>query len=272
MLTGINITSLDILKSIGEAILSGLFPLVIILGIFGSFILFRKFFPIQEVSPVVINVQKANKYGKCYLLSTGLLFLGWPIGGITTYNFLVWLSDKWFSLFNGNYVAPIEKAYWIGPSLFVGLLFGALFSTFILKIFLQNEYTSFINFFNSAWGFNSIKVMKLVVYGYLLLILVLIYIGLSSFTRFTEEGIYIHKPYLLAEEYHSYSQVVRIEEIVRKEKRSSDHTFTIEFIDGKRWSTIAVKDDEVLGIIPQIMNFVAKKSGKNFEKLILDGK
>lgn len=155
----------------------------------------------------------------------------------------------------------------MGPSIFLGFLFGALFSTIILKIFVGSEYDNYVNYFSKAWGFNTNRAMKLVVYAYFLLIFALTYIGLSSYTRFSVDGIYIHKPYLLAEEYHPYDEVVKVDEIVRKEKRSSDHIFNIEFSDGRRWISTSIKNDAVPENFPEIMNFVAEKSGKIYNQI-----
>jgi hypothetical protein len=269
LLTDFKFSLSGALKSIGVLLISCLFPLIIMLCVLGAFWLFRKYFPVQMEGRIEVAVSETNKYTKYSRVSIGLMFLGWPIGGIIAYILLAWFSQKWYGLFRGIFIAPIDKAFWIGPSIFIGLLFGVLFSILISRVVFKTEYPIFENYFNQASGFDSKKAMKIILSGYLILIFALMYVGLFSYTRFTQNGIYVHKPYLLVEEYHSYYEVIKIEETIRKGQQSTDHIFDIEFSDGKSWRTTSFEENEIPENFPLIMNYVANKSGKPYSKQIL---
>lgn len=269
LLSGFKFSLRDFFTVIAVILLGLIFTLTITFAVLGSMRLFRKLYPIKANDHLEVSTNEVNTYLKHYKTATGVLILGWLIGGFLSYQVLIWLAEKWFQIFPGVFMAPIERGYWGLPATFIGLLFGCLFSTIVIKLFLRDQYKRFEGFFDYSWGFNSKKAGQLIAYAYLLLIMILIYVGLASYTRFTEEGVYTHRAYSITEEYHPYGDVTNVEERIRQEKDSSDHIFVIDFSDGKQWQTTSIKDKAIPENFSAIMNYVSEKSGHAYKQVTI---
>ncbi len=114
--------------------------LLIPISILGIMFLFHKLFPLSQQEPIQLGEEEQNDYAKIYLSGTFLFFLGWPIGGILSYFVLSWFSDLWGSTIKAVYLAPLDRAFWSGPAMFLGILFGGLFSSVILNLWNKQKY------------------------------------------------------------------------------------------------------------------------------------
>ena len=271
--TGVTPAALfEVIKSIGTVLLVRLSLVVIILSIWGSFILFQKYFPTSKEEYPETEKPHPREFANYQLMAVKLFFLGWPIGGLLSYWILSWLAGLWYRTIPGIYVAAMETVYWAVPSMFLGLLFGCVFASLVLNIKLGKKYALFNKFYDDQMGFNSSKSWKFMVSIYLFLFLGLIYYGLSTYTRFTETGIYIHRSYQFTEEYHRYEEVTNVEELIRVGESSTDHNFIIDFSDGRQWRTSSFKHESIPQNLPQIMGFVCIKSGLEYQRSIGNGK
>ncbi len=156
----------------------------------------------------------------------------------------------------------MEEIYWSIPAFFAGGLYGYLISSLMLRIILRQRIKSYWKHFEISWEFDTKKFFRLMIFLCILLIGVFIYIGLATYTRFTEDGIYFHRAYQVEEEFYPYTQVEKIEEQIRTQKSASSHTFLIQFSDGRQWKPMTVNGGAIPESYPLIMELVSRKSGR----------
>ena len=131
----------------------------------------------------------------------------------------------------------------------------------VLKIFLRDQYKAYVKYSEISWNFNSQKFIQWVIFVACCLVILFVYVGLASYTRFTEEGIYFHRANQLSEEFYLYSQVIKIEEKIFRQKTFDDrHRFLIQLMDGRQWSPMAV-GNQVPDKYWRIVGFVSENSG-----------
>lgn len=243
--------------------------LLIPLSILGIIALFKKLFPVNQ-QPIKYGDKEQKEYVKIYWLANLLFYLGWLIGGILSYIVLSWFSVLWTNIIKTVYMASLDKAFWAGPAMFLGILFGWLFSSVTLKSWNKQKYQNTQMFYDASWQLNSLKAGKVILAIYLFGILGMVYVGLTSYTRFTEDGVYTHRSFSRSPEYHSYQDITRVEEVVKVNSRSEDHNFLVQFSDGRQWRTTAYKPNQIPPHFVEMMEFVANKSQLEFIQTTID--
>lgn len=229
--------------------------------------LLQKLYPIQETDPSETHALEVSSYKKYSLILEILITVGTPIGAFLSYKLMVWLSKLRVQLLTGIFVVPVQEWYWIIPAIFIGLLFGILIGLIGMKIILRGDrYKSFIKYLEIlSLGMDSKKLLGLIIISFFLLNSILIFVGLTTYTRVTEEGIYTHRASQLSEEFHPYTQVAKIEEQIRTQKTSMEHLFRIQFTDGRQWEPVLAEgDNDIPESYPPIMKFISQKSGQPF--------
>jgi hypothetical protein len=230
---------------------------------------FQTHYPIQEPDPSEAYALEISSYKVYELIFEILITIGLAIGGFLSYKLLVWLSIEWLKLIPGVYVVPIGDGIWLIPSILMGALLGILIAPLGMKIILRNRYKSFIMYlelFN--WNMNSKKLLQWIVIGFLIINSILVYCFLASYTRFTEEGIFIHRANPFSEEFHSYTQISKIEDQFRTVNSETTHKYIIQFADGYQWSrSSTISDNNPPDSYLQIIKFVSEKSGKPYNQV-----
>lgn len=231
-------------------------------------LLFRRFFPSRKIVPVVDPGINPEDAGKWQLIGTGLFFVGWPIGVM----FSLWLINgfaAWYFLqLPAVYVAPIDNSYWWIVAMFAGAVFGSIFSILIVKALLKSRYEVLSGHYDQAMGFDNQKVGKLILAGAFLLLSAMMFVGLNSYTRFTEEGIRTRRPDSLPEEFHAYDEIVAVRQVIRTNQSREDQVFIIEYADGKFWRSAPVESSRVPANYLSIMEYVAHQSGQELVRVV----
>jgi hypothetical protein len=257
----------DILLQIGLSMLPAAAPLFIILATYLLMGLFRSILPATNDAPARSLEVGSGEDAKWHLIGTGLFFVGWPVGTILSSWLINSLVAWYFRQLPAIYVAPIDTSYWWITAVFTGMTFGMMLSILIVKGMLKSRYEVLSWHYDQAMGFDNQKVGKLILGGACLFIAAMMFVGLSSYTRFTEDGIHTRRPFALREEYHAYDEIVAIRQVVRADRSREDQIFIIEYADGAYWRTAPVESQKVPANYLPIMEYVARKSGKEFVQI-----
>jgi hypothetical protein len=258
----------DILILIAILVLPAAFPLLIILGIYPLILLFRHFLPARKVAPIGKSEIDPGEVSKWHGIGIILTFIGWPIGTILLSWLMNGLAAWYFHQLPAVYVAPIEKFYWFIPALFAGLLFSGMLSNLIIKGWFKSKHEKLSAYYDQMMGFDNQKVNNLIIVGSLFLISAMMFFGLNSYTRFTEEGIHTRRPYSLREEFHAYDEVVAVRQLIRANRPREDQIFMIEYADGAYWRSDPIESHRVPDSYIPIMEYVAHKSSQEFMQIV----
>lgn len=221
----------------------------------------------DEFGPVEAYAMRNSTFEFYRMLSGILIPLGGLVGGILSYKALIWLSKLWLRQLSGVFIVTFEEIFWSIPALLIGILFGSLFSSIVFRIILRDQYKLYINRYDLGLGINAKKLARSMIFVCIILILLSSYVNLVSYTRFTEEGIYIHRAYQFSEQQYLYSEVEKIEEQIRMQKDSSHYTFLITFTDGRKWQPMSVEDSYLSQNYARILEFVSQKSGRPLNQI-----
>lgn len=231
-------------------------------GYFGLKRLLQKLLPAAEPKQDESYTLGISTFRRFQFISELTLTIASPIGGIFSYNLLNWLAVKWCELLPGAAVFGITEFYWAAPSLVLGFLFGCFIVWLVLKIFLRDQYKAYIKYFEIDWNFDSQKFFNFLVVVGVVLAGLLMYVGFATYTRFTEEGIYFHRASQFSEAFYPYIQVVKVEEIINRQRSLQDrHSFVVQFVDGREWSSMTF-DNNIPDKYWFAMGLVSQKSGK----------
>ncbi len=259
---------IDILIEVGVLILPAAAVMLSPLLTYLLIRLFRRIFPARKIVPVVDPGITPEGAGKWQLIGTGLFFVGWPVGVM----FSLWLINgfvAWYFLqLPAVYVAPIDTAYWWIVAMCAGAVFGSIFSILIVKAMLKSRYEVLSGHYDQAMGFDNQKVGKLILTGAFLFVSAMMFIGLNSYTRFTEEGIHTRRPDALPEEFHAYDEVVAVRQIIRANQPRQDQVFIIEYANGTYWRSSPVESNRVPANYLSIMEYVARQSGQELVRVV----
>lgn len=213
----------------------------------------RRFLPIEKPTAIGSFEVSVEENMKWHFIGVGLFSIGWPIGTALSYWLVSALVVWYFRRLPAIYVAPIDNLYWLLPTLITGMLFGALLATLISKGMLKSRYETFSANYDQTLGFDNQKAGNIIIVGALFLVSIMMFVGFTSYTRFTEEGIHTRHPYLLQEEFHPYSEVAAVRQLIRTDRPREDHVFVIEYTDGTYWRAAPVERGRIPGNYLSIM-------------------
>jgi hypothetical protein len=253
------------------SVLIGLGAVVIsVVGYYGIKQLLLTSYPIQEPDPSEAYALETSSYKVYELIFEILITIGWAIGVFFSYKLLVWLSIERLKLIPGVFIVPIGDGIWLLPSILIGALFGILIAVVGIRIILRNRYKSFIMYLEIfSLKMNSKKLLQWIVISFFVINTIFVYCFLASYTRFTEDGIHTHRAVQLTEEFHPYTQVAKVEELIRKNTYETSHEFLIQFYDGHQWRlSTGFGSYEIPEIYSRIMKYVSQKSGQPYLQLV----
>lgn len=171
---------------------------------------------------------------------------------------------------NSIYFIIPEDAYWAIPALFLGIISSGPPSVLLYKWLLGNSYSAYEAYSLMRVGFDAWAVVKGFAVLFVLLTVGFILGAINYTTIFDQEGITTKRLWGRGGGFHSYSSI----ESIRSERYitapNGNRVFkphhVIEFTDGARWTTLdGLRTPRPLEDI-KIMQFVAQKSGRQFDE------
>jgi hypothetical protein len=259
---------IDILIQIGASILPVVAALLVPFGTYLVILLFRRLLPVTRPAPASDTDAEPEDASKWYWIGSGLFFVGWPVGTILSFLFISSLVGWYFRQLPAIYVAPIDNSHWWLTALFTGMVSGMMLSILIVKGILKSRYELLSWHYDQTIGFDNQKAGKLMFAGAFLFLAAMMFVGLSTYTRFTEEGIHTRRSSSLREEFHPYNEVVAVRQVIRADRPREDQIFIVEYVDGTYWRSAPVASGSVPANYLSIMEYVAHKSGQPFVQVV----
>lgn len=260
------------LKEVRNFLLMMGIPGATVLLLYGLTVYWKKNNPPNVPSPSEKDIPQLEKeFQKWYWRGTGLLFVGSIVFGYITYLLLKAFGSWYYSnLIEGVIVEPADSAMWGLVALFLGIYLSMLAINLLMKYFLGENYEKQKAYYDFRMGFNNKKAGVAIGLLYAVIVIGLIFINLTLYTRFTETEIAIHRPYWITEHIHSYTEIRSIQKITTVNRKSEGNVFVIEFSDGTSWKTTSYHTGEIPTYYPAILELASSKSNISVEYIIHD--
>lgn len=248
------------------------FPALFLTAMLGVTAYWKKQNPPTVEPPAKEDIpQLESEFLKWYSRGTGFLFAGWIIFGYATYLLLKAFGDWYYSnMISGVIVEPADPALWGIVALFLGIYVSMLAVNLVLIISLGKNYDKLRVYYDFRMGFNNKKAGVAIGLLYAVIVIGLIFINLTLYTRFTETEIAIHRPYWITEHVHSYTEITSIQKITTVNRKSEGNIFVIEFSDGTSWKTTSYHTGEIPAYYPAILELASSKSNISIDYIVHD--
>ena len=168
---------------------------------------------------------------------------------------------------------PSPDFWWI-PAIFLGILTATIPLTLLYKLVLGSDYEQYVIYSNLRVGFDSQKVVRLMamIVGPVALIFSLL--AMNCYTKFSGGEVTINRFLGVGEIIYPYSRISAIKSVSYFVAPNGDFKyrpyFSIEFDDGKRWTTGDGLHDPDPETDRRLIEFVSGKCGKQPQEVNLE--
>jgi hypothetical protein len=241
---------------------------IVVMGIGKLYMdLLRKFFLYTPSSNLPEPPEPLLNFQTWYMNAAGLWFLGWAVSGFLSFKVLSTIANIYHAPAEGICLIPIDEAYWAMPAIFGGMVLAIPFSCSILKLLLRDRYVAFLRLCEKSSRINN-KANWFLCYWVTIGVLISIYLGLNTYTRFSELGIAIHPYFGLQEETYSYTGVRSLELVavpLRTRTSSPQSYYKIVLGNGSEWKTSIFDPGSIPPLYTEAMQFVASRTHKDIQ-------
>jgi hypothetical protein len=232
--------------------------------------LLRRLFPVRAPDPSepLLTDEERRDFARwgaaalCpFLVFAPLLGLGW-------YLLLTWCSGGAHRETPETLILLRPICYfWMVPSLFLGILTAPIPVEALYRALLGERYRRFERYCEEKNGFDARKTYALLAALAAPAALAFYLAGVTSFTRFTKDGIEIGRPLSFRSEFRGYSHVLAIERraTFRAPNGRIVHRphYVIAFDDGESWCTRECLRDPVPEVDDPMAQLVSSRSGRD---------
>lgn len=228
------------------------------------FLLNRIFPPFVKPSDQTM-AQLKKEYASPYKLWYSIyVILALVFFGIWLWGFREAWAQRYFKPRVAQYYFHMEWIYWILPSLMLGIVTPAYPLLFVCRMALGKRFEPFMTFFDGRSKFNIRRLLPWAS-GAIIILNILAYpYGQQYYIAFETDGIRWNPFTTTTEQHYGYDQ---IHELVRyyPGTGNDDDYYTIEFVDGKIWSTRSLMTSDYSNKYSNLFSYLESKTGQRMK-------
>jgi hypothetical protein len=174
-----------------------------------------------------------------------------------------------------RYVMLPDKAFFMLPALFLGILAGGGLSDLLYRLLLGKRYAEYILYGNMKFGIDGWRVFKILALIIIIPSILLTSLAMGCYARFTDDQIITNRFWGIGEESRFYKRITRIKSVkythAPNGKVAENPYHVLHFDDGSIWSTrdafYSADQDPKLSEQKEreIIKFIAGKCNKEIE-------
>jgi hypothetical protein len=229
-----------------------------------SFSILRRIFPaLTSEEPITDEERSVYRRWEAgailpFFLLTALLGYAWYLG-------LTWAA----SLFNHEahgtrFLLQALPPYWWIPAIFLGMITSMIPLDWLYRTLLRDRYRRYERYCMERVGFDPRRLYVCIVVIFFAGAAVFFLAGVTSYSRFTDAGIEIQRPFSLRSSFYEYARVRAIEYRATFRAPAGNRVqtphYVILFDDGRSWSSRDGLRDPVTKVDGQIAQLVSRRS------------
>lgn len=210
-------------------------------GVSIAFLIFQLIFPFKNPGNIdFVKIERNKKrYNRLEAWSILCVFVSVGVITLCVYIFGKELTNTWFPT-EYKYIIQPTNMYWLFPGIVLGFGLIRIPMTLVYKLFLWDEYNSYMHFTNMKHGFDGEKIWKPIEKVITIVGVVLFMLGLNWYVRLNDnKKIEIDELYSIKNRVYELSEINKIYSYETKyeDRANFIHYFEIEMNDGYLFST-----------------------------------